>query len=141
MADSTSHHIDSNTLEPLRIQTRLQSRYRVFDASGRLPFDIVFGLRRRSDPGLRDIHFQTTKSFLDVPYALANGLLSLHELRTSAAGSKERVELDLSCIREAIVDDEPALKYIVLPSKSNKTEPRGQMGSRSTDTELILDLL
>jgi hypothetical protein len=128
MADSTSNHIDSNTLEPLRIQTRLQSRYKVFDASGGLPFDNVFGLRRRSDSDPRDLHFQTTNSFLDVPYALANGLLSLHELRTSATGSKERVEVNLTCLREAIEDDQPALEYIILPSKSNRTEPRGQMG-------------
>jgi hypothetical protein len=86
MTDSTSSHIDSNTLEPLRIQTRLRSRYMVFDASGRLPFDIVFGLRRRSDSDPCDISFQTTKSLLDVPYALANSLLSLYELRTSTAG-------------------------------------------------------
>ena len=128
MADSTSTHIDSNTLEPLRVQTQLKSRYIVFDASGRLPFDIVFGLRRRSDSDTRNISFQTTKSFLDVPYALANGILSLHELRTSATSPKERVELDLSCLREAIADDEPALKYITLPSKSNRTAIRGQMG-------------
>jgi hypothetical protein len=128
MTDSTSTYIDGNILEPLRIQTRLQSRYTVFDASGKLPFDIIFGLRRRSDPDPRDLFFQTTKSFLDVPYALANGLLSLHELRTSTAGPKERFGVDLSSLREAIADDEPALKYIVLPSKTNRTEPRGQMG-------------
>lgn len=128
MAESTSIHIASNILDLLRIQTRLQSRYTVFDASGRLPFDIVFGLRRRSDSDPRDISFQTTKSLLDVPYALANSLLSLYELRTSTAGPKERVEVDLSSLREAISNNEPAPKYIVLPSKSNRTEPRGQMG-------------
>jgi hypothetical protein len=128
MADSTSNHIDSNTLELLRVQTQLKSRYIVFDASGRLPFDIVFGLRRRSDSDNRDISFQTTNSFLDVPYALANGLLSLHELRTSATSAKERVEVDLSCLREAIADDEPVSEHITLPSKSNRTAKRGQMG-------------
>ena len=119
---------DSSALEPLRIQTRLQSRYTVFDASGRLPFDIVFGFRRRSDSDPRDISFQTTNSFLDVPYALAHGILSLHELRTSATGSKERIEVDLSRLREAITDNEPPLKYMTLPSKSNRTAMRGQMG-------------
>lgn len=82
MIDSMSYHTDNSTFEPLRVQTRLQSRYTVFDASGRLPYDIVFGLRRRSDSDPRDVSFQTTNSFLDVPYALANGILSLHELRT-----------------------------------------------------------
>lgn len=128
MADSMNNHSDSSTLKPLRVQTRIQSRYIVFDASGRLPFDIVFGLRRRYDTDPRDIYFQTTKSFLDVPYALANGLLSLHELRTSAGSPKERVEVDVSCLHEPIASDEPALNYITLPSKSNKKEPRGQFG-------------
>ena len=127
MADSTSNHVDSNTLEPLRVQTQLKSRYIVFDASGRLPFGVVLGLGRRSDSDTRDKSFQTTNASLHVPYALASRLLSLHELRTSATSPKERVEVDLSCLRDAIADDEPALKYITLPSKMNRTKMRGQM--------------
>lgn len=125
MADPTN---DNSVLEPLRVKTQLQSRYNVFDAAGRLPFDIVFGLRRRSDSDPRDVCFRTTNSFLDVPYALANGILSLHELRTSTTGLKERVEVDLSRLREAITDNEPTMRYITLPSRSNRTETRGQMG-------------
>lgn len=128
MAASIGNHTDSNAVGPLRVQTRIQSRYIVFDASGRLPFDIVFGLRRRYDQDPRDVSFQITSSFLDVPYALANGLLRLRELRASAGSPKERVEVDLSCLREAIASDEPALNYITLPSKSNKKELRGQFG-------------
>ncbi|GAB7334790.1 hypothetical protein MBLNU13_g06710t1 [Cladosporium sp. NU13] len=128
MAGSMSDYTDNSTLEPLRVQTRLQSRYNVFDASGRLPFDIVFGIRRRSDSYPRDISFQTTNSFLDVPHALANGILSLHEQRTSTTGAKKRIEVDLSRLREAIKGNEPTLEYITLPSKSNKTDVRGQMG-------------
>ncbi|KAM0715602.1 hypothetical protein Q7P37_009100 [Cladosporium fusiforme] len=132
-------------MEPLRVQTQLKSRYTVLDASGRLPFDIVFGLRRRSDSDSRDISFQTTRSFLDVPYALANGLLRLHELRHSDKGpdehvdvdlgrlrngivDDEHVDVDLGRLRNGIVDDEPALEHITFPSKSNRTEKRGQMG-------------
>lgn len=114
-------------MESLRVQTQLKSRYTLFDASGRLPFDIVFGLRRRSDSDPRDISFQITKSFLDVPYALANGLLRLHELRRSDTSPNEHIEVDLSRLRDAIADGEPALEHIILPSKSNKTETRGQM--------------
>lgn len=117
MADPTSNHTDSSNLEPLRVMTRLQSRFNVFDASGRLPFDIVFGLRRRSDSDPRDVCFRTTNSFLDVPYALANGILSLHELRTSTTGPKERIEVDLNCLREAITDNEPTTRHITLPSR------------------------
>lgn len=118
----------SNNMEPVRVQTQLKSRYSIFDASGRLPFYIVFGLRRRSDSDARDVSFQITNSFLDVPYALANGLLSLHELRSSDTSPNEHIEVDLSRLRDAIADDERAPKYITLPSKSNKTEKRGQMG-------------
>jgi hypothetical protein len=36
-------------MPPIRVRTQLKSRYPVFDASGHLPCDIVFGLRRKSD--------------------------------------------------------------------------------------------
>ncbi|KAI2625593.1 hypothetical protein GGR54DRAFT_506550 [Hypoxylon sp. NC1633] len=68
-------------MEELRIRTAIHSRYQVFDASGRLPFSIVFGLCRRqpSDTDARPIVLHTANSSLDVPYALAHGLLTLHE--------------------------------------------------------------
>lgn len=119
---------DSNIMEPLRVQTQLKCRYTVFDASGRLPLDIVFGLRRRSDSDPRDISFQVTHSFLDVPHALSNGLLSLHELRSSDTSPNEHIEVDLSRLRDAPADDKPALEHITIPSKSNRTAKRGQMG-------------
>jgi hypothetical protein len=119
-------------MPPIRVRTQLKSRYPVFDASGHLPCDIVFGLRRKSDSDPRDISFQTTHSFLDVPYGLANGLLRIHELRRSPdTGPEEHVDVDLSALRDAIADpdDEPAVpEHIVLPSKSNRTEKRGQLG-------------
>lgn len=115
-------------MDPLRVQTQIKSRYTVFDASGRLPFDIVFGLRRKSDSDSRDVSFRITKSFLDVPYALANGNLSLHELRPSDTSGVEHVEVDLGRLRDAIADDELALQHITLPSKSNMTTERGQLG-------------
>ena len=119
-------------MDPLRVNTQLKSRYAVFDTSGKLPFDIVFGLRRKTDSDPRDIAFQTTYSILDVPYALAHGLLRLHELRCTDTNPEEHFEVDLSALRDAIAgsDDEPTtLEYITLPSRSNKTEKRGQMGA------------
>ena len=128
MIDSTSSYIDGDNMEPLRIQTQLRSRYIVFDASGRLPFDVVFGMRCRVDSDPRDISFRITNSFLDVPYALANGLLRLHELRPSDTGSAEHVDVDLSRLREAIAKHEPVPEHIMLPSKTNMTANRGQIG-------------
>jgi hypothetical protein len=128
MSESASSSPDSDTMEPLRVQTQLKSRYTIFDASGGLPFDLVFGLRRRSDSDTRDISFQITRSFLDVPYALANGLLNIHELRRTDTNPNERFEVDLSRLRDAIADDGPELEHFTLPSKSNRTEKRGQMG-------------
>jgi hypothetical protein len=127
MSDPASSNPDSNTMEPLRVQTQLKSRYTVFDASGRLHFDLVFGLRRRYDSDPRDISFQITKSFLDVPYALANGLLKIHELRRTDPSPNEHFEVDLSRLRTATADDEPELQHVILPSKSNKTAKRGQL--------------
>lgn len=121
-------------MDPIRVQTQLKSRYPVFDASGKLPFDIVFGLRRKSESDPRDTSFQTTHSFLDVPYALAKGLLRIHELRRSSddtKGPEEHVEVDLSALQDAIAgaeDESVVLEHIILPSKSNKTEKRGQIG-------------
>jgi hypothetical protein len=128
MSEPASSNPDIDTMDTLRVQTQLKSRYTVFDASGKLPFDLVFGLRRRSDSDARDISFQVTKSFLDVPYALANGLLKIHELRRTDTSPNEHFEVDLSRLRAAIADDEPELEHITLPSKSNRTEKRGQMG-------------
>lgn len=65
----------------MKIHTAIHSRYQVFDLSGTLPFSIVFGLCRRSaaDTDPRTSIIDTAESALDVPYALANGLLTLHE--------------------------------------------------------------
>lgn len=121
-------------MPPIRVRTQLKSRYPVFDASGHLPCDIVFGLRRKSDSDPRDISFQKPHSILDVPYALAKGLLEIHELRPpppppGANRPEEHVEVDLSALRDAIDDGEPAaLEYLTLPSKSNRTAKRGQLG-------------
>ena len=119
----------------IRVQTQLKSRYPVFDATGKLPFDLVFGLRRKSDSDPPDISFRTSHSFLDVPYALAKGLLRIHELRRPSDDTKgpdERVEVDLSALRDATIadagDESVVSEHIVLPSKSNKTEKRGQLG-------------
>jgi hypothetical protein len=128
MSEPASSNPDIDAIEPLRVQTQLKSRYTVFDASGRLPFDLVFGLRRRYDSDPRDISFQTTRSFLDVPYALANGLLKLHELRCTDTSPNEHFEVDLSRLRAAIADDEPELEYIILASKANRKAKRGQLG-------------
>ncbi|CAK1366150.1 hypothetical protein CB0940_09419 [Cercospora beticola] len=67
----------------LKIHTAIHSRYQVFDLSGALPFSIVFGLCRRStaDTDPRSLIIDIAESALDVPYALASGLLTLHESR------------------------------------------------------------
>jgi hypothetical protein len=119
-------------MDPLRVNIQLKSRYAIFDASGKLPFDLVFGLRRKTDSNPHDIAFQTTYSILDVPYALAQGLLKLHEVRRTDTSPEEHFEVDISALQDAIAssDDEPtAPEYITLPSRSNRTEKRGQMGT------------
>jgi hypothetical protein len=83
---------NSNTTTRLPIQTQLKARYPVLDATGNLPFDIVFGLRRRSDSDTRDILFHTTHSILDVPYALAHGLARIHEVRRFSETKKSPEE-------------------------------------------------
>lgn len=110
-------------MEPLKVQTQLACRYRIFDASGKLPFDVIFGLRRRSsqDDDPRDIRFKVAGSILDVPHALAHGLLKLCEVRTSESGSDERVEVDLTSLRNALTDHDLSSEFVILPSKGNRT--------------------
>ncbi len=100
----------------LRIHTQINSRYQVFDASGKLPFSIVFGLCRRSkaDTDPRPLLFETAGSVLDVPYALAHGLLTLHE-----KDAKQGVELDLSRLNTMAAKE---AECVSLPSPVNRTE-------------------
>jgi hypothetical protein len=66
-------------MDELQLYTLIHHRYQIFDRSGKLPFSMVFGLCRRSskDTDPRPLVLDTRESVLDVPYALANGLLVL----------------------------------------------------------------
>ena len=82
-------------MSELRVHTHIHSLFQVFDASGQLPFSIVFGLCRRShtDTDPRSLLVETAGSVLDVPYALAHGLLTLHE--QVSEDTQKLVEVDL----------------------------------------------
>ncbi|KAI0974992.1 hypothetical protein F4678DRAFT_421571 [Xylaria arbuscula] len=85
-------------MEDLRIHTVIHNKYHVLDATGQLPFSIVFGLCRRSSNDIdpRNVILQTANSALDVPYAILNGLLTLHEV--GEAGEHDtRIELASQC--------------------------------------------
>lgn len=103
----------------LRIHTHINSRYQVFDASGQLAFSIVFGLCRRSpaDTDSRPLLLEIAGSVLDVPHALAHGLLTLHEQDPKDA--KQWVEVDLSQLDKVTVKETGCLS---LPSPINRTE-------------------
>jgi hypothetical protein len=103
-------------MDVLPIHVLLNSQYQVFDLEGQLSFDIVFGLCRRSpqDTDSRPLIFNTRESALDVPYALANGLLEL-------LVDGERLEAKLE---SAVAESEDV--YLTLPS------PIGRDGSWKT---------
>ena len=103
----------------LRIHTHINSRYQVFDASGQLPFSIVFGLCRRSrvDTNPRPLLLEIAGSVLDVPYALAHGLLTLYQ--QDHDDTKQWVEVDLSRLKEVAVKE---AKCLSLPSPVNRVE-------------------
>ncbi|KAL8754668.1 MAG: hypothetical protein Q9184_005036 [Pyrenodesmia sp. 2 TL-2023] len=109
-----------NTMNELRIHTQVHSRYQVFDASGQLPFSIVFGLCRRSpadtDPG--PLLLEVAGSALDVPYALAHGLLTLHEQDPKDA--KQSIEVSVSRLNKIVTTKEA--ECLSLPSPVNRTE-------------------
>lgn len=75
--------VSKKTKHELGIRSIINSRYHVFDRSGKLPFSIVFGLVRQSreDTDPRSIIIQTSNSVLDVPYALSHGMLQLRVFR------------------------------------------------------------
>ena len=106
-------------MNQLRIHTQIHSRYQVFDASGQLPFSIVFGLCRRSpaDTDPRPLLLEIAGSVLDAPYALAHGLLTLHEQDPEDA--KQWVEVDLSRLSKVAMKEAECLS---LPSPVNRTE-------------------
>ncbi|KAL8919542.1 MAG: hypothetical protein Q9208_006734 [Pyrenodesmia sp. 3 TL-2023] len=107
-------------MNELRIHTQLHSRYQVFDASGQLPFSIVFGLCRRSpaDTDPRPLLFEIAGSALDVPYALAHRLLTLHEQNPEDA--EQLVEVDTSRLNKTSTAKEA--ECLSLPSPVNRTE-------------------
>lgn len=62
-----------------QIHVAINSRYRVFDRSGKLPFHIIFGLSRRSseDTNPLPLVINTKETILDIPCALSSKLLSI----------------------------------------------------------------
>ena len=103
----------------LRIYTQINSRYQVFDASGQLPFSIVFGLCRRSsaDTDPRPLLLKIVGSVLDVPYALIHGLLTLH--KQDPEDAEQWVEVDLSRLDQIAAKETECLS---LPSPVSRTE-------------------
>ncbi|KAI4143607.1 MAG: hypothetical protein L6R39_004507 [Caloplaca ligustica] len=106
-------------MDELRIHAQVHSRYQVLDASGRLPFSIDFGLCRRSpaDTDPRPVLFDIARSVLDVPYALAHGLLTLHEQDPEDA--KQWVEVDLNRLHRVAAKEN---EWLSLASPLNRTE-------------------
>lgn len=107
-------------MNELRIHAQIHSRYQVFDASGQLPFSIVVGLCRRSpaDTDPRQLLLEIAGSVLDVPYALASDLLTLHE--QDPGGTKRWVEVNLSRLNKVAAKEAGCLS---LPSPVTRTEP------------------
>ncbi|KAL8668889.1 MAG: hypothetical protein Q9168_006498 [Polycauliona sp. 1 TL-2023] len=105
----------------LRVHTQIHSRYQVFDAAGGLPFGIVFSLCRRSpaDTDPRPLLLNIAGSVLDVPYALAHGLLTINRLEDNAKDDEHPTNLDLSRLTKTLAT-EP--RYLSLPSPVNRVE-------------------
>ena len=106
-------------MNELRIHTQIHSRYQVYDASGELPFSIIFGLCRRSpaDTDPRPVTLEIAGSVLDLPYALTHGLLTLHEHDPQDA--KQWVEVDLRRLNDNVAKEAGCLS---LASPVNRTE-------------------
>lgn len=102
-------------MDDLSIHVRIQNQYQFLDATGQLPFHIVFGLCRRSprDTDARPLILHTAKSALDVPYGLSHGLLTLQGESESA-----EIDVDISSLPSESGDEGT---YLTLPSRIDRT--------------------
>ncbi|CAM1508682.1 Fc.00g055300.m01.CDS01 [Cosmosporella sp. VM-42] len=118
MADFPVHKKKSKKGQDLKIHTIINSRYRIFDRSGRLPFSIVFGLCRRSpeDTDPRPLILQTANSVLDIPYALSQGLL---QLRMFDEKTKQDVQVHIEHLIQQLNNNGES--YLALPSPVGRT--------------------
>ena len=105
-------------MEAPTILTELTSLHRVLDFSGRLSFAIVFGLCRRSkqDTDPRSLVLDVAGSILDVPYALAHGLLTIHE--RDPQDKRNWIDVDISRLKHA---NKRESEYLCLASPANRT--------------------
>lgn len=99
-------------MKNLKIHIAINSRYRVFDRSGKLPFSILFGLSRRSseDTNPLPLVINTKETILDIPYALSNNLLSL---RVQKEDSKLEIEVDVGQLSLVNIEEKSS---VTLPS-------------------------
>ena len=104
-------------MSTLPIFAHINSLYQVFDATGQLPFSVVFGLCRRRDTDSRSLLLETAGSVLDVPYALANDLLILHEQHPDHF--TQWIEVDLGSLSDVT---EKNAECICLPSPVGRTQ-------------------
>ncbi|CAG1978314.1 unnamed protein product [Fusarium graminearum] len=116
-------------MDNFKIHTVIHSDYLVFDKSGKLPFSISFGLCRplNGDTDSRNVGLKTTRSILDIPYALSNGLLLLQEddtdvdvgqLKPTDPDSLDRLFLSLSSPvgkYDNVKEDWSVYHYPILP--------------------------
>jgi hypothetical protein len=97
----------------------INSRYPVFDRSGNAAFSVVFGLRRADGhKNPEPLVLDTRDSILDVPYALANGLLTLHEYDEKTNRS---TPVEVNQLARATSQQED---YVTLPSSVNRASGR-----------------
>jgi hypothetical protein len=105
-------------MDELRVHVLMQARDRIFDASGKHPFTIDFGLCRRSpdDTDPRSLIIDISGSALDVPYAIANKLLISHGLNTLQRDKERLKHINLD------TPIEKGDRYITLPSPVDRTK-------------------
>jgi hypothetical protein len=106
----------------LQISTTLGQRHAVFDQSGELPFTVLFGLMRRSKDDLdpRPLTLDTRKSALDVPYAIAHGLLCLVNEDGGVMEAQPSTDIPNALRELADLDSDNMEPFITLSSPVNR---------------------
>ncbi|KAF1818581.1 uncharacterized protein K489DRAFT_384771 [Dissoconium aciculare CBS 342.82] len=123
----------------LRIRTTIAQRHDVFDRTGELPFIVLFGLTRHSEDDLdpRPLTIDTRKSALDVPYAIAHGLLWLFNIDGGFIDAPRETHIPQALRELPNLDNDKMKPFMTLPTPVDR--PQGLRTDIVTRFEYLIE--
>ncbi|KAF1818792.1 uncharacterized protein K489DRAFT_384276 [Dissoconium aciculare CBS 342.82] len=126
-------------MSELRIRTTIAQRHDVFDRTGELPFVVLFGLTRHSEDDLdpRPLTIDTRKSALDVPYAIAHGLLCLFNIDGGFIDALRETHIPQALRELPNLDNDKMKPFMTLPTPVDR--PQGLRTDIVTRFEYLIE--